>query len=45
MRERPEKFPDVNLEATIAKVKSLAKNHKTYEEFLIWFIKSMAFFI
>jgi hypothetical protein len=41
MRERPDKFPDVNLEATLSKIKSLAKNHKTYDEFLIWFIKSI----
>jgi hypothetical protein len=31
MRERPEKFPDVNLESIISKVKGLSKNFKTYE--------------
>ena len=45
MRERPDKFPDVNLEATLSKIKSLAKNHKTYDEFLIWFIKSIPLFM
>lgn len=40
MRERPDKFPDANLEATVAKVKALSKNFKTYDEFLIWFVKS-----
>jgi len=40
MRERPEKFPEVNIEATFNKIKALAKNHKNYDDFLIWFIKS-----
>ncbi len=31
MRERPDKFPDVNLESIISKVKSLSKNFKTYD--------------
>jgi EF-hand domain-containing protein 1 len=31
MRERPDKFPDVNLESIINKVKSLSKNFKTYD--------------
>lgn len=31
MRERPDKFPDVNLEATVSKVKALSKNFKTYD--------------
>ena len=31
MRERPDKFPDVNLESIINKVNSLSKNFKTYD--------------
>jgi EF-hand domain-containing protein 1 len=31
MRERPDKFPDVNLESIIGKVKTLSKNFKTYD--------------
>lgn len=43
MRERTEKFPDVSLEATVNKLKALSKNFKTYDEFLIWFVKSNYF--
>lgn len=40
MRERPDKFPDINIDQVVNKVKSLSKNFKTYEEFLVWFVKS-----
>jgi hypothetical protein len=40
MRERPEKFPEVNVESALTEIKALAKNHKSYNDFLVWFIKS-----
>ena len=40
MRERPNKFPEINLDSPLNKVKALAKNHASYDDFLIWFIKS-----
>lgn len=45
MRERPEKFPEVNIEAPLNKIKSLASSHNSYDDFLIWFIKSILWFI
>jgi hypothetical protein len=40
MAERPEKFPDANLQEIAEKIKKLAFRHKNYDEFLIWLIKS-----
>jgi hypothetical protein len=31
MKERPEKFPEVNIAATLSKIKSLVKGHSSYE--------------
>ena len=44
MRERPEKFPETNLEATLNKIKCLSANHETFDEFLIWVLKSKTMF-
>ena len=43
MRERPEKFPEVNIETALSKIKSLTKNFNSYEDFLVWFLKSTCF--
>lgn len=40
MKERPEKFPEVSIEGALNDLKGLAKNHKSYDDFLIWLIKS-----
>ena len=40
MRERPEKFPEVSIDAALNEIKALAKNHKSYNDFLIWLVKS-----
>ena len=41
MSERPEVFPEANLHETLQKIKTLAKSYKTYDEFLIWLIKTI----
>lgn len=45
MRERPQKFPEVSIEATLNELKNCAKNHKSYDDFLVWLLKSTNFFI
>lgn len=40
MKERPEKFPEVNIAATLNKLKSLSSQHANYDQFLVWIIKS-----
>lgn len=44
MRERPEKFPETNLNGVLNKIKSLSSQHKNYDSFLIWILKSKMFF-
>lgn len=43
MGERPEKFPQANLSEITDKVKKLVFRHKSFDEFLIWLIKSNNF--
>ena len=43
MKERPNKFPEVNVESPLSKIKALASSHASYDDFLIWFIKSKTF--
>lgn len=43
MRERPEKFPEINIQTTIGKLKSLSSQHQNYDSFLIWALKSNYF--
>lgn len=31
MKERPDKFPEANIQANLSKIKSLSKSYKTYE--------------
>ena len=45
MRERPEKFPEVSVEAALGKLKSLARNFNSYEDFLVWLVKSTMLFM
>ena len=45
MKERPNKFPEVNVESPLGKIKALANSHASYDDFLIWFIKSKIFVI
>ena len=45
MRERPQKFPEVSIEASISDLKAQAKSHKSYDDFLIWLLKSTLFVI
>lgn len=40
MRERPEKFSEANIDNALNDLKALAKNHKSYDDFLVWLIKS-----
>lgn len=44
MRDRPEKFPETNLTSTVNKIKSLSTSHSSYENFLVWILKSNFFF-
>lgn len=41
MKERPEKFPEVSIESALSDIKALAKNHKSYDDFLIWLLKNV----
>lgn len=41
MKERPNKFPEVNVESPLGKIKALASSHASYDDFLIWFIKNV----
>lgn len=41
MRERPDKYPEVGIESALNEIKALAKNHKSYNDFLIWFVKNI----
>jgi len=41
MRERPQKFPEVNIDNALNEVKALARNHKSYDDFLVWLLKSI----
>lgn len=43
MRERPDKFPEINIQTTIGKLKSLSSQHQNYDSFLIWALKSNYF--
>jgi hypothetical protein len=45
MRERLDKFPEVNVESSLNKIKVLSKNFANYEEFLIWLLKSTIYVI
>lgn len=45
MRERPDKFPEVSIESALSEIKSLAKNYKSYDDFLIWLLKSTFLFM
>lgn len=40
MRERPDKFPEVSIENALNEIKSLARNYKSYDDFLVWLLKS-----
>ncbi len=40
MKEHPEIFPEINLNANLDKLKALSSNHKSYDDFLIWVLKS-----
>ena len=40
MKERPQKFPETNLEASLNKIKAVAGSHENYDSFLIWILKS-----
>lgn len=40
MKDRPQKFPETNLKGTVNKIKSLSSNHGSYDNFLIWILKS-----
>ena len=40
MKERPNKFPEINLAATFGKIKALSKEHENYDKFLIWVLRS-----
>ena len=40
MKERPNKFPEINLGLTFGKIKSLSSQHENYDKFLIWVLKS-----
>ncbi len=44
MNDRPEKFPETNLNSTVNKIKSLSTSHSSYENFLVWILKSNYFF-
>jgi len=41
MRERPQKFPEVDLQQTVNKLKELSKSHSSYDEFLISILKNV----
>ena len=45
MRERPQKFPEANLEASLKKITSTAANHQSYDEFLRRMIYKILYFI
>lgn len=40
MRERPEKFPEVSIEQALSELKALSRNHPSYNDFLVWLVKS-----
>ena len=40
MRERPQKFPEVDLQATVNKIRNLSNDCASYEDFLISILKS-----
>ena len=40
MRERPQKFPKIDMAQTVNKIKELSSNHASYDEFLVWVLKS-----
>ena len=44
MKDRPERFPETNLAATVNKIKALSTSHSSYDSFLIWILKSNLFF-
>ena len=39
MAERPDIFPEASLQKTLEKVRGLSKSYKSYDDFLVWFIK------
>ena len=39
MKERPNKFPEINLTATFAKIKALSSQHQNYDHFLVWMLR------
>ena len=41
MKERPQRFPEVSIEATLHELKCLSRDHKSYDDFLIWLLKSI----
>lgn len=43
MAERPERFPQASLQEITDKLKKVVFRHKSYDEFLVWFIKSNSF--
>lgn len=44
MKDRPEKFPEINLDSIVNKIRSLSSNHKDYDNFLVWILKSKFLF-
>jgi hypothetical protein len=40
MKDRSEKFPEINLASTVNKIKALSTSHSSYDAFLIWILKS-----
>jgi hypothetical protein len=41
MSEREERFPSISPEKAIAKVRALAQQHRSYDDFLVWVLKGM----
>lgn len=40
MKDRSDKFPEINLASTVNKIKALSASHNSYDAFLIWILKS-----
>ena len=43
MKERPDKFPEISIESALHEIKCLAQNYKSYDDFLVWLLKSTLF--
>ena len=40
MKERPDKFPEISIDSALHEIKCLAQNYKSYDDFLVWLLKS-----